>query len=412
MKKSVTFITNNFGKYDINSIESYIEIGGFSAFKKAITMNSDEIATAISRCGVKGRGGAAYDMGKKWSQAKAVPGCDKVVICNADEGEPSTFKDRTLIENDPFRLIEAMIIAGYTVGAENGYIYLREEYSHLKPLILNAITEAKNLGFLGENILNKGFNYNIHLYSGAGAYVCGEGTALVESIEGKSGRPRMKPPYIKQCGLFNLPTLVNNVESLYLVPAILTDADDDYIHYGTENSIGTKMITVAGNVKNPGAFEIPFGITLREIIFDLAGGITNDNNIRLLQLGGASGPIAGAEALDTPYTYEDLKKAGLSVGSGAILVVDERTSVIDFLRTTQSFFSHESCGQCTPCREGNRHIKLILEKFPDGTITPQDIKKLKNLATIMSCSSLCGLGESAQNALLSAMNKFKDVFEI
>lgn len=411
MKKIVSFITKNLDKYDINSIDSYKQIGGFTALEKAMTMTSEEISSAISRCGVKGRGGAAYDMGKKWSQAKAVPGTNKVVVCNADEGEPSTFKDRILIENDPFRLIEGMLIAGYTIGSENGYIYLREEYSHLRPLILNAISQAENLGYLGMNILNTGFNYTIHLYSGAGAYVCGEGTALVESIEGKSGRPRMKPPYIKQCGLFNLPTLVNNVESLFLVPGILNDYDDDYIHYGTENSIGTKMISVAGNVKHPGAFEIPFGITLREIIFDLAGGITDDNNIRLLQLGGASGRITGPDILDTPYTYEDLKRVGLSVGSGAILVIDERTSLVDFLRTTQSFFSHESCGQCTPCREGNRHIKLILDKLSDGTISAEDINNLKRFARIMSTSSLCGLGETAQSALISAMDKFKETFE-
>ncbi|MEG2935156.1 MAG: NADH-ubiquinone oxidoreductase-F iron-sulfur binding region domain-containing protein [Clostridium sp.] len=412
MKKTVSFITKNFNKYDINSIDSYKKIGGFKSFERAITMTSEKITSSISRCGIKGRGGAAYDMGKKWSQAKAVPGTNKVVVCNADEGEPSTFKDRILIENDPFRLIEGMLIAGYTVGCENGYIYLREEYSHLIPLILNAITQAETSGYLGKNILNTGFNYTIHLYSGAGAYVCGEGTALVESIEGKSGRPRMKPPYIKQCGLFNLPTLVNNVESLFLVPGILNDTDDDYIHYGTENSIGTKMISVAGNVKHPGAYEIPFGISLREIIFDLAGGIIDYNNIRLLQLGGASGRIAGPDVLDTLYTYEDLKRVGLSVGSGAILVVDERTSLIDFLRTTQCFFSHESCGQCTPCREGNRHIKLLLDKFSDGTITSKDINTLKRLARIMSTSSLCGLGETAQSALMSAMDKFKEAFEV
>lgn len=415
MSKTVSFITKNFGKYNVNdlhSIDSYIAIGGFSALEKAVTMTSEEISNAIAICGVKGRGGAAYDMGRKWSQAKSVIADNKVVVCNADEGEPSTFKDRTLIENDPLRLIEAMIIAGYTVDAENGYIYLREEYIHLRPLLLNAIKQAEEKGYLGENILGKGFNYNIHLYSGAGAYVCGEGTALVESIEGKSGRPRMKPPFIKQCGLFNLPTLVNNVESLCLVPGILLDDKKEYLSYGTKDSIGTKMISVAGNVKNPGAFEVPFGITLREIIYELAGGIVGDRKIKLIQLGGASGRITTPDILDTPYTYGDLKKAGLSVGSGAILVVDERTSVIDFLRTTQAFFSHESCGQCTPCREGNRHIKLILNKFENGTITRQDIDTLKKFAQIMCNASLCGLGETAQSALLSAIEHFPETFEI
>ena len=341
MGNTVSFMTRNFGKYDRSSIDSYESVGGFSALKKAIAMTGEEIADRLAACAIKGRGGAGYDMGKKWRQAREVDKPNKVVICNADEGEPCTFKDRTLIENDPFRLIEAMIIAGYSVGAQNGYIYMREEYAHLRPLLLNAIRQAEEKGYLGENILGKdSFSYQLHLYSGAGAYVCGEGTALVESMEGKSGRPRMKPPFIKQCGLFHLPTCVNNVESLCLVPSILLDDQNEYQTYGTPGSMGTKMISVAGNVKKPGAFEIPFGITVREIIYDLAGGVTDGNEIQLIQFGGASGKIASADILDTPYTYEDLSAAGVGVGSGAILVVDQRTSVLDFLRITQAFFSH------------------------------------------------------------------------
>ncbi|SHH59269.1 NADH-quinone oxidoreductase subunit F [Clostridium collagenovorans DSM 3089] len=412
MAKTVNFISKNFGKYDINSIDSYEKIGGFSALKKAVTMDGFDIAANLSLYKIKGRGGAAYEMGKKWSQSKKVIHPDKVVICNADEGEPCTFKDRTVIENDPFRLIEGMIIAGYSVDAQNGYIYLREEYSHLRPLLLNAIKQSKEKGYLGENILDKGFSFNIHLYSGAGAYVCGEGTALIESIEGNSGRPRMKPPFIKQSGLFSKPTLVNNVESLSLVPSVLLDDDKEYLTYGTENSIGTKLISVGGNVKNPGAFEIPFGTTLREIIYDLAGGITDDNEIRLIQLGGASGKIADGKILDIPYTYEDLSNLGLTVGSGAILVIDKRTTVLEFLKTTQEFFSHESCGQCTPCREGNRHIALILDKCIAGTATKEDISTMKRIAKIMCNASLCGLGETAQSALLSAMHWFKQDFEV
>lgn len=412
MSKAVCFMTKNFGKYDVKSIGSYMAIGGFDALKKAVNMTGEEIAATLATAQIKGRGGAGYDMGKKWSQAKAVIADSKVVVCNADEGEPCTFKDRTLIENDPFNLIEGMIIAGYTVDAQNGYIYLREEYSHLRPLLLDAIKQAKTYGFLGENILGKGFNYNIHLYSGAGAYVCGEGTALVESIEGKSGRPRMKPPFIKQCGLYNLPTCVNNVESLSLVSSILLDDEKKYLTYGTEGSRGTKLVSVAGNVKNPGVFEIPFGVTVRDIIYGLAGGIVDDNEIKLIQFGGASGKIAPKSILDTPYTYEDLRKAGVGVGSGAILVVDERTSVIDFLKTTQEFFSHESCGQCTPCREGNRHVKLLLKKVAEGTHTAADLASMRKIAKIMAMSSLCGLGETAQSALVSAMKNFEEDFQI
>lgn len=412
MSKAVCFMTKNFGKYDVKSIGSYMAIGGFNALKKAVNMTGEEIADTLATAKIKGRGGAGYDMGKKWAQAKSVIADNKVVVCNADEGEPCTFKDRTLIENDPFNLIEGMIIAGYTVDAQNGYIYLREEYSHLRPLILDAIKQAKTYGFLGENILGKGFNYNIHLYSGAGAYVCGEGTALVESIEGKSGRPRMKPPFIKQCGLYNLPTCVNNVESLSLVSSILLDDEKKYLTYGTEGSVGTKLVSVGGNVKKPGVFEIPFGVTVRDIVYGLAGGIVDDNEIKLIQFGGASGKIATKSILDTPYTYEDLRKAGVGVGSGAILVVDERTSVIDFLKTTQEFFSHESCGQCTPCREGNRHIKLLLKKVAAGTHTAEDLASMRKIAKIMAMSSLCGLGETAQSALVSAMQNFEEDFQI
>lgn len=412
MSKAVCFMTKNFGKYDVKSIGSYMAIGGFNALKKAVNMTGEEIADKLATAKIKGRGGAGYDMGKKWAQAKSVIADNKVVVCNADEGEPCTFKDRTLIENDPFNLIEGMIIAGYTVDAQNGYIYLREEYSHLRPLILDAIKQAKTYGFLGENILGKGFNYNIHLYSGAGAYVCGEGTALVESIEGKSGRPRMKPPFIKQCGLYNLPTCVNNVESLSLVSSILLDDEKKYLTYGTEGSVGTKLVSVGGNVKKPGVFEIPFGVTVRDIVYGLAGGIVDDNEIKLIQFGGASGKIATKSILDTPYTYEDLRKAGVGVGSGAILVVDERTSVIDFLKTTQEFFSHESCGQCTPCREGNRHIKLLLKKVAAGTHTAEDLASMRKIAKIMAMSSLCGLGETAQSALVSAMKNFEEDFQI
>ncbi len=412
MAKTVSFISANFDKYDPHFIDQYESLGGFQALKRAVTMDGEDIATEIAKCGVKGRGGAAYDMGKKWSQAKAINNPDKVVVCNADEGEPCTFKDRTILSKDPFRLIEGMIIAGYTVGAKNGYIYLREEYWHLRPLIFNALAQAKEKGYLGKDILGvKGFDFELHLYSGAGAYVCGEGTALVESIEGKSGRPRKKPPFIKQCGLNNLPTLVNNVESLSLVPAILTDKDEIYKTFGTEGSMGSKLVSVAGNVNNPGVYEIPFGLTLREIIYDLAGGVKGNRKISLIQLGGASGKITSEEFLDTKYTYEDLKDVNLTVGSGAILVIDERTSLIDFLVHTQHFFCHESCGQCTPCREGNRHIDIILKKMAAGTHVKSDIKTLERFANIMSISSLCGLGESAQNALLSAMKRFPKDFE-
>lgn len=413
MGKTVTFLTRNFGKYDPSSLTAYESIGGFTALRKALGLDGYAIADILAENGVQGRGGAAYDMGKKWRQARDVPGDHKCVVCNADEGEPGTFKDRTLLSGDPFQLLEGMIIAGWSVGADNGYLYLREEYAHLRPLLRSAIRQCEEAGYLGENILDSGLNYRIHLYSGAGAYVCGEGSALSESIEGKSGRPRMKPPFIKQCGVFHLPTCVNNVESLSLVPGLLLDEEGFYKRQGTPDCPGTKLISVCGNVKRPGVFEIPFGITIREIIYDLAGGIEGDRALRLVQLGGASGRICSPAQLDTPYTYQGMRRADLTpIGSGAVLVVDERTSVIGFLRMTQEFFSLESCGQCTPCREGNRHISLLLEKVAQGIHTKQDIATLKKFADIMSGASLCGLGETAQSALLSCMKRFPEVFAV
>lgn len=412
MGKTVSFISRRFGKYAPWSLVDYEAKGGFAALRRALTMDGYEIAKILSDNGIQGRGGAAYDMGKKWAQARDVQAPDKCVVCNADEGEPGTFKDRELLRQDPFQVLEGMIIAGWAVNANNGYIYLREEYSHLRPLLQNAIALCEKAGYLGDNILGSGLNYRIHLYSGAGAYVCGEGSALAESIEGKSGRPRKKPPYIKQCGVFRLPTCVNNVESLSLVPNILMDDEGFYRSQGTPECPGTKMISVSGNVNKPGVFEVPFGITIREII-ELAGGVTTGQKLRLVQLGGASGRLASPAQLDTPYTYDDMKKAGLTaIGSGAVLVVDERTSVIGFLRMTQEFFSHESCGQCTPCREGNRHIPLFLEKLASGTHTEKDVEVMIKYAHIMSDASLCGLGESAQSALLSAVEHFPEVFEV
>jgi len=411
MSTPIKFLTKNFGAYDTSSIGAYMNIGGFSALKKAVSMDPEDICTLLSDAKIKGRGGAEYPLGRKWSQARAVRGENKVVICNADEGETTTFKDRELIKNDPFNLIEAMIIAGFVCGATDGYIYMRAEYACFRPLLLNAIRQAKNYGFLGENILGKGFNFNIHLYSGGGAYVCGEGTALIRSIEGKAGRPRMKPPFIKVSGLFARPTCLNNVESLSLVPHLLMDSEP-YMQCGSGESIGTKLISVAGNVNNPGVFEIPFGTTVREIIYELAGGVQRDREIQLIQFGGASGKVTDASILDTPYTYEDLRAAGVMVGSGGILVIDKRTSVLDFLRMNQEFFSEESCGQCTPCREGNLHIKIILDKMAAGTATPEDIKTMATIARVMSMSSLCGLGETAQNSLQSAMLKFPEVFDL
>lgn len=412
MEKTVSFITQNFGKYDPKSIDSYLDIGGFSGLKKALGMSSDGIIELVRSTGMKGRGGAAYDTGRKWSQAASVKGDRKVVICNADEGEPCTFKDRAIMENDPFALIEGILIAGYTVGAQDGYIYIREEYRHLQKIVSAAVKQAKDRGFLGQNILGTGFSFEIHMYSGAGAYVCGEGSTLIESIEGKSGRPRIKPPFIKECGLFQRPTLVNNVETLVVATMVLTHGVEGYVCHGTERSIGTKLISLAGNVNKPGSYEIPFGLTLREIIYDIGGGIPQGHELQFFQLGGASGSIGSASLVDTPYTYEDLSKVGLTVGSGGILVVDDRTRVIDFVQSIQDFFIHESCGKCTPCREGNRQIDRIVGRFVVGDPRPDDLQTAERFANIMSNCAFCGLGETAQSVLLSAIRQFPEAFQV
>ena len=409
--KTVRFITENFGKYDIHSIDSCKEIGGFKGLKRALSMKPEDVIDIIKASGIQGRGGAAYNTGKKWEQAAKVPGLDKVVICNADEGEPCTFKDRSMLENDPFRLIEGMVIAGYSVGAPSGYIYLREEYQHLRSLLTNAIDQSKAQNFLGENIQGSNFSFDIKMYSGAGAYVCGEGSTLIESMEGKSGRPRIKPPYIKECGLFLKPTLINNVETLVAAAAIVKNGPEEFLSYGTAKSPGTKLISLAGNVKKSGAYEIPFGTTLREIIEDIGGGLEEGRTLKLIQLGGASGSIAPASLLDTPYTYEDLEKCGLTVGSGGVLVVDDRTEILDFIQSIQDFFIHESCGKCTPCREGNRQIGHIIERYIAGKPRKDDLDTAKRFANIMSQCSFCGLGETAQSTLLSAIRHFPETFK-
>ena len=410
MSKTVSIMTRNFHKYDPNSIDEYLQIGGFDAVKNALKMSSEDIISEVKASGIKGRGGAAYDTGKKWMQATEVKNENKVVICNADEGEPCTFKDRSLLEFDPFAVIEGMIIAGFTVSAQNGYIYIREEYRHLNKLMRQAIKQAEEKGLLGDNILDSGFNYKLHVYSGAGAYVCGEGSTLIESIEGKSGRPRIKPPYIKQCGLFNLPTLVNNVETLAIIPYLFTEGAKEYTKYGTPDSPGTKLVSLAGNVVNPGAYEVPFGITLREIIYDIGGGIRDGHELKFMQLGGASGKIAPADIVDTPYTYDELHKVDLVIGSGAILVADERMEVLDFVKSIQDFFLHESCGKCTPCREGNRQLTKIIDKFVAGTQKDDDFDTLDRFANIMKNCSFCGLGETAPSALLNAIKYFPKDF--
>ncbi len=408
MKRTAELISMNFNKYDPADVSSYLAVGGFKALDKAFAMGPEVIFQQVDDSGLKGRGGAAYPTGKKLRQSAAVPGDVKYLICNADEGEPATFKDRALLEYDPYAIIEGMIITAFAVKASQGYIYIREEYFYLHDMLRTALQAARDKGYLGDNIQGSGFSFDIDLFSGAGAYICGEGTSLIESMEGRPGRPRTKPPYTKVSGLFKEPTLVNNVETLTTIKAILYHGAEAFTKFGTPESPGTKLISLCGNVNNPGTYEIPFGMTLKEIVEDIGGGIPDGKSVKFLQLGGASGAIMPKNLMDTPYAYESLWDKNLDVGSGAILVADDSNRIIDFLDAVQHFFLHESCGKCTPCREGNRQLTRILQRMQNGEATDQDVNNVEHIANIMKNASFCGLGKTAPTAVLTAIQYFSD----
>jgi NADH-quinone oxidoreductase subunit F len=396
-------------------VSGYVKVGGFDALKKAIGMGSEDIIAEVKKAKLLGRGGAAYPAGNKWEHLLHIPETPKYIVCNADEGEPGTFKDRLILDKLPLKLLEGIIIAGFTFKAKAGYIYVRGEYRKIQKRLLEAIANAREAGFLGRNILGTGFDFDIEVVSGAGAYVCGENSALLNSTEGKVGRPRIKPPHLAEVGLFLQPTLVNNVEALANIPGLVGMGGDEYLKIGHPDSGGTKLICISGQVQNRGVFEIPLGkLTLRDIIFDpeLGGGITDRNTLKFFHLGGQSGPIGGPDLLDTVYSYTDLRKADLSVGSGAIVVMDQTVSIIDYLICVTEFFIHESCGKCIPCREGNRQLLKLLKKLaiPDAASTG-DLQTLRRLIRTMTDASFCGLGQTATAALNSAWKHFKAEFE-
>ena len=397
------------------SAAEYEKNGGFSALKKSFAMTGEDIIAQVKKAKLLGRGGAAYSAGSKWEQLLHIPETPKYIVCNADEGEPGTFKDRLIMEKLPFTLIEGIIIAGFTFKAKAAYMYVRGEYRSLQQHLLSAISEIREEGYLGTNILNTGFDFDIHIVWGAGAYICGENSALLNSAEGKVGRPRIKPPHLAEAGLFLQPTLVNNVESFANIPAIINMGSDAFLKAGHPDSGGTKLVCLSGHVLHRGVFEIPLGaLTLRDIIYapELGGGIPNGKKLKFFHLGGQSGAIGGTALLDTLYSYTDLKKAGLSVGSGAIVVMDETIAIIDYLLKVSEFFLHESCGKCIPCREGNRQILTLLQKLtiPGGACS-DDLEAMRRLARTMTDASFCGLGQSAAIALASAWNHFKTEFE-
>ena len=397
------------------SIEEYVKSGGFSALQKASDMRPEDVVAEVKTAKLLGRGGAAYPAGSKWEHLLHIPETPKYIVCNADEGEPGTFKDRFIMDKLPMKLLEGIIIAGFVFRAKAGYIYVRGEYRVIQKQLVKAIENAKAAGFLGGNILGKGFDFDIHVISGAGAYICGENSALLNSTEGKVGRPRIKPPHLAEVGLFLQPTLVNNVESFANIPAIVNMGGSAYLQTGHPDSGGTELICLSGHVQNRGVFEIPLGgVTLREAIYDpeMGGGIPGGKKLKFFHLGGQSGPIGGPDQLDTVYSYTDLRKAGLSVGSGAIVVMDETVSIMDYLKGVTEFFIHESCGKCVPCREGNRQLYNILRKLSmPGAASAADLDTLRRLIHTMSGASFCGLGQTAAKALNSAWKLFKTEIE-
>ncbi|WP_425060571.1 NADP-reducing hydrogenase subunit HndC [Sporomusa carbonis] len=413
MSKINKLISANCGVIRPDSVEDYVKAGGYEGLKKAFTMKPEEIIGEVKKAKLLGRGGAAYPAGSKWEQLLEIPEFPKYIVINADEGEPGTFKDKILLSQDPLRVIEGMTIAGYVFNSHDGYIYIRGEYRAIQKVFRSAIDNAVKAGYLGQNILGTGFAFHIHIMTGAGAYVCGENSALLNSIEGKAGRPRIKPPHLAEVGLFLMPTLVNNVESIANIPTIVLEGGEKYLSYGTKDSGGTKLVCLSGNVVNRGVYEIPFGVSLRDIIYDpeLGGGIPNGKKLKFFHLGGQSGPIGSQAQLDTLYCYKALRNAGLSVGSGAVVVMDEDVCVIDYLKGVTEFFIHESCGKCTPCREGNKQIYAILCKLSEGQATQDDMAVLRRLIDTMTNASFCGLGQSATVALNTCWKLFKAEFE-
>jgi NADH-quinone oxidoreductase subunit F len=393
------------------SLAEYVASGGYAGLKKALAISPAAVIAEVKASGLVGRGGAAFPTGVKWEGASRADGQPKYIVCNADESEPGTFKDRILLEGDPQRIIESVLIAGYAIGASKGYIYLRGEYVQAYRVMLDAIEAARQAGFLGEDILGMGFSFDLELRRGAGAYICGEETAMFESIEGKRGFPRVKPPFPITYGLFGKPTVINNVETLCNVPYIFQHGSEAYRRYGTEKSPGSKLFCVSGDVTYPGVYEIPFGVTIRQLVYDLAGGIRHGNGLQTILFGGAAGAFATPDQLDVPLTFEDLRAAGLPLGSGVVMVCDESRDLRDVLSRLGHFFAHESCGKCYPCQMGTQRQHEILMRIAGGVALPGDVERLLDVGWTMSDASLCGLGQTAATAVLSALKLWPELFE-
>ena len=402
----------NCGYINPDNIEEYIARGGYEGFGKALTgMTPAQVIDEVKTSGLRGRGGGGFPTGLKWSFAAKSPGPKKYVICNADEGDPGAFMDRSLIEGDPHSIIEGMMLGAYAIGADEGYIYCRAEYPLAIERLKTAIAQAEDFGLMGTDILGTGFNFTLHIKEGAGAFVCGEETALMGSIEGRRGMPMPRPPFPAVHGLWGKPTNINNVETWANVAQIIVNGGAWYASMGTEKSKGTKVFALTGKVKHTGLVEVPMGITLREIIFDIGGGILNDKKFKAVQIGGPSGGCLTEAHLDLPVSYESLTGAGAIMGSGGMVVMDEDNCMVDVAKFFLEFTQRESCGKCVPCREGTKHMLLLLEKITSGRGTMEDLTTLEQLADMVKEMSLCGLGQTAPNPVLTTLRYFRDEYE-
>ena len=410
-KKQMRIALKNCGIINPENIDEYIAFDGYRALERVLKeMSPEEVIDIIKKSGLRGRGGAGFPTGKKWELTKQSEGNQKYVVCNADEGDPGAFMDRSILEGDPHSVLEAMAIAGYSIGANKGFIYVRAEYPIAVQRLKIAIKQAEDYGILGKNIFDTEFNFDIEIRLGAGAFVCGEETALLESIEGKRGQPRVKPPYPAQAGLWGKPTLINNVETYANIAQIILKGAEWFSSIGTENSKGTKVFALGGNVNNIGLVEVPMGTTLREIVYDIGGGIPNGRDFKAAQTGGPSGGCIPKEHLDTPIDYESLKTIGSMMGSGGLIVMDDTKCMVSLAKFYLQFTVSESCGKCTPCRIGTKRMLEILEKLCNGEGEELDIYKLEKLAVNIQKSSICGLGQSAPNPVISTLKYFRDEF--
>ncbi len=411
-QKQTRLLLEHCGHINASSIREYLGIGGYSAFEKALfDLSGDEIIEEITEASLRGRGGGGFPTGRKWAQVRRQNAPQKYIVCNGDEGDPGAFMDRSIMEGDPHKMLEGMLIAGRACGATEGYIYVRAEYPMAVERLRTAISQATELGLIGDHILGTDFCFHLHINRGAGAFVCGEGSALTASIEGKRGMPRVKPPRTVEHGLFDMPTVLNNVKTFANVPMIIERGAKWYHSYGTEKSPGTKTFALTGNIENTGLIEVPMGTTLREVIFGVGGGMRGGAQFKAVQIGGPSGGCLTSKDLDLPLDFDSLKKAGAMIGSGGLVVMDEHTCMVEVARFFMNFTQNESCGKCVPCREGTKRMLEILERIVAGQGQDGDIELLLELADTISATALCGLGKSAASPVVSTIKGFREEYE-